>query len=243
MRKRRVYLVVIGVVLAVVAVIWVFRPEREPEYGGKKLSEWVQLYNGLSAFPNPDAESAVQHVGSNALPYLLQWMHYEQANWKREFFKTTNSLIRYMTHSWRLREAKREARALGAIRALTILGPEAVPSITVLTRLLNNANYPFKVTVVAGVLADLGEIGLPPLLSVLTNAHAPAAGRKLVSAGIGERVRHNGNFVRALQHMLNNPDRSAREAATNLLLEFNPSALPEDNNVSPRASAPPGAHP
>src|SRR5439155_24118875 len=42
-RKRWIYLIgAVGVAAGVLAVV--FAPEREPEYGGKKLSEWVDHY-------------------------------------------------------------------------------------------------------------------------------------------------------------------------------------------------------
>ena len=43
MRKRGVYLILLGVLLFGLVVV-VCRREREPEYGGKRLSEWVQRY-------------------------------------------------------------------------------------------------------------------------------------------------------------------------------------------------------
>src|SRR5947209_20051829 len=47
LRKRRVYLILAVVVLAGVLVA-VFRREREPEDGGKRLSEWVEVYSADS---------------------------------------------------------------------------------------------------------------------------------------------------------------------------------------------------
>ncbi len=41
MQKRRLYLLLIGIGVAGVLVA-VFSREREPEYGGKRLSEWVE---------------------------------------------------------------------------------------------------------------------------------------------------------------------------------------------------------
>ena len=76
MRKIRVYVVLIaGVVLVVggLLVCGVFR-EGEPEYGGKRLSEWVQVL-GARAVNGGDthlADEAIRHIGTNALPYLLK---------------------------------------------------------------------------------------------------------------------------------------------------------------------------
>src|SRR5229473_8685860 len=62
MRKRRVYLIlgVVGVVLAGVLVA-VFSREREPEYGGKRLSEWVEDY-GKVTLREGDASEWLERV-------------------------------------------------------------------------------------------------------------------------------------------------------------------------------------
>jgi len=44
MRKRGVYLVVV-VLVVLGALTWAFTRNREPEYGGKRLSEWVESYS------------------------------------------------------------------------------------------------------------------------------------------------------------------------------------------------------
>ncbi|HEY9072979.1 MAG TPA: hypothetical protein VIN67_02500, partial [Desulfobaccales bacterium] len=52
--------------------------EQEPSYNGRLLSEWLgdmrlgQLYSG----PSP-TQTAVQAMGTNAIPTLLKWMSYE----------------------------------------------------------------------------------------------------------------------------------------------------------------------
>jgi len=77
MRMRRVYLgllllAVAGVVGLIVA--GAFR-EREPEYQGKKLSEWVILHDDGSRAQSPqsqEAGSAIRRIGTRALPYLLR---------------------------------------------------------------------------------------------------------------------------------------------------------------------------
>jgi hypothetical protein len=74
MQKRRVYLILVVVVLAGVLVA-VFRRDREPEYGGKRLSEWVDGY--AMQIRNAGSNEAIRHIGTNAVPYLLKWIRYE----------------------------------------------------------------------------------------------------------------------------------------------------------------------
>ena len=81
--------VLAGIVAAVVvAVVW--PREREPEYKGKRLSEWLTLWEpnyvpggGLGdKNRRVEAQMAVRHIGTNALPWLLRWVRYEQPAWK-----------------------------------------------------------------------------------------------------------------------------------------------------------------
>ena len=71
MRKRRIYVIVIAVGMLLVALAVVLLPSREPSYGGKMLSEWVESYEQPALLPrggdfarhNTDADVAIQHIG------------------------------------------------------------------------------------------------------------------------------------------------------------------------------------
>jgi hypothetical protein len=72
--RRRFILILLGLVLGGVLVL-VVCPEPEPEYGGKKLSEWVMRctvhhYDQIHILrTNEEAGAAITHIGTNALPY------------------------------------------------------------------------------------------------------------------------------------------------------------------------------
>ena len=100
MRRRSIYLMAVVLVVAGVLVEVLGSREREPEYGGKKLSEWVQAYppeSWIWVRPAPttrdgiarlftetkDPMRTIRHIGTNALPYLVKWMDYEASPWKR----------------------------------------------------------------------------------------------------------------------------------------------------------------
>src|SRR5437868_4235035 len=65
---------------------------------------------------------------------------------------------------------KEYALAYGSVSAMISLGPQAVDAIPLLTTLLNNpkASSPARQRAVV-TLAGLGNAGLPPLLSAVTN--------------------------------------------------------------------------
>jgi len=84
-------LIILGsVVAAVLAVIIIaFWPEKkEPEYRGKKLSEWLPTYDGPEVVWRrgdpwtPAGREALRQIGTNAIPCLIRWIRYERPVWK-----------------------------------------------------------------------------------------------------------------------------------------------------------------
>jgi hypothetical protein len=97
--RRKRLLIAIGAVVVVAFVGVAVWPEpKEPEYQGKKLSEWVR-YHGRYPFAygvmTPQGEPpevfcardsgrdrAVRQFGTNCLPLFLRWVRYEKPTWK-----------------------------------------------------------------------------------------------------------------------------------------------------------------
>src|SRR5258708_141920 len=109
MRKRRVYLsVLVVVVVALLVAVFSREREREPAYGGDRLSQWVKEYAVTS--PNqPDyslrmrkeeAANAISHIGTNALPHLLKWIRYESPLWKRKLCDRLNRTLAKVHLHW-----------------------------------------------------------------------------------------------------------------------------------------------
>ncbi len=87
MHKRRVYLIlgVVGLVLVGVLAA-VFSREREPEYGGKRLSEWVERLPWTPEDKPSEAEDAIRSIGTNGIPYFLAWIAYEPPLWRQWWY-------------------------------------------------------------------------------------------------------------------------------------------------------------
>src|SRR5262245_367846 len=73
-KRRRVVIVVAAVVVAAVMAAVLWPKEREPEYQGKKLSEWINV-------GSREGPEAVQAIGTNALPCLVRWISYHEPRW------------------------------------------------------------------------------------------------------------------------------------------------------------------
>lgn len=78
MKRRRILLILIGSVAAVTLAIFIWPRDREPEYDGVSLSQWLQRYKDNK----PQATEAIQHIGTNAFPFLLHWIQYEKPSWR-----------------------------------------------------------------------------------------------------------------------------------------------------------------
>src|SRR5262249_20059643 len=141
-------LVAIGVV-----AFWPGEPEvKEPEYRGKKLTEWMRPYEQdyqwhgriwISEEDQVVVDDAVRHMGTNALPWMLKWIAYEPTAWKAEFWRILSKLPVNLTarllpkhNYWEL-----DGFRIDAAIAFKILGPEAAPAVPALSRMVKDARY------------------------------------------------------------------------------------------------------
>ncbi len=97
MRKRGLIRLLIGILVLIGAIVVLSRREREPEYGGKRLSEWV---DELPESRDGAAEKAVRNIGTNGLPFLVKWMLYETPVWKSKVYDFVNPPLRRINRSW-----------------------------------------------------------------------------------------------------------------------------------------------
>jgi hypothetical protein len=74
-KRRQMFLVLTAAVLVIVLFASLSR-SRGRSYGGRTLSQWVERIDGLNASlaAQAEAEDAIRHIGTNAVPYLLKWM-------------------------------------------------------------------------------------------------------------------------------------------------------------------------
>lgn len=135
--------------LAAVIAVFGFNREREPSYQGKKLSEWLQLYQKTSheidtngyIWPvkntkTLEAERAVRAIGSNGIPTLLNWIQIHPPTWKDrlnrlQYPDVINPFVRRLLHS----------SAKYPEAGFQILGPDAKSAIPTLNEFLQETNF------------------------------------------------------------------------------------------------------
>jgi HEAT repeat protein len=162
-RKKVWILLGCGIAAALILTLWL---NREPRCNDRPLSEWVMLLPRTDW--REDAERAIRHFGSNAVPCLLKWIPYHQPAWRRHLESFSHRLPkRYEIRVARFAMGNRQDLETGAFIALYKLGPDARAAIPALSNLLRTE--PRYGEAAAALLANFGDEGLPALLATVTN--------------------------------------------------------------------------
>lgn len=171
-------------VLVAIGVVAFWPGEREPEYNGKKLSEWLEVCRQYP-MPGPErvpAEEAVRNIGTNALPWLIRWMNYDMPGWKQTFFQSKYSRLvpKFAMYYFIKPIVKSRHAQVGFVVLDTTAGP-AAPA---LARIMDN--WPKGSGMQALVsLRSLGADAVPPLYAFATNRAKPLQARREAMSSIG----------------------------------------------------------
>jgi len=68
-------------------------------------------------------DDAIQHIGTNALTFLLQWIRYQPSSWRYNLYNSANDALDLLNRNWEI-EDREETRAAGAIKAFGALRPQ-----------------------------------------------------------------------------------------------------------------------
>jgi hypothetical protein len=167
-------LVCAGVIVIVTIVVW--PREREPEYQGKTLTEWVGEYEVgcLIGYGDTNAASeAVNRIGTNGLPWLVKWIAQESGDWKRNFSRTarirvTGRVTAYTQMAiFRSLEAA-DIKAETAVSGFEILREAASPATPELVSLMRYRSRTVSQRAIRALLA-MGQNGVAPVLATITN--------------------------------------------------------------------------
>ena len=178
MNRRRLGLLLLACVLMVTAGILLWPREREPEYQGVSLTGWLTSYdsgvvkgNRRSFQKNEEAASAVRYIGTNSIPFLLQWMSAEPAPWRRQWRNTFQKLPHPVDRLGRLSDSvyglKWQLRNRLALDGFEILGPDAASAIPDLIRIMRGARSERLWFAAVHALGSIGKDGLAPLIAAL----------------------------------------------------------------------------
>ena len=154
---------------------WFFWAEvREPSFKQRSLSDWLVSYQQANRyFPRShESDEAIRHIGTEAVPYLLKWLQYEDSVWLSRCKATLNKAplglrgaatnVSGWISDW---QVLRDKRYGGAVWGFGILGADARPAVPSLAALAVDRR-PRIASRAVRVLQDLGTNAAPavPLL-------------------------------------------------------------------------------
>jgi hypothetical protein len=158
-RRRRVFILIAGFILVVIGLVAFWPGGREPQYQGKKLSEWIDIagsnlsgpdlailgesgnFNTISNVLALEAVRAVRSIGSNALPCLVSWIAYERPAWREKALRVYEILPARLqsnkVENWIFGTG--ETRRTLAILGFVILQRDAGPAVPGLVRIVEDS--------------------------------------------------------------------------------------------------------
>jgi hypothetical protein len=161
--KRRALLVLGACALGAFLGIAFWPGEKEPEYKGMKLSEWLAIQRQNPA----ETAEAVRAMGTNALPLLVDLIECNVSSWERPLLGFYGRHRGCVGSGWfRRRYEKRVERVELAAFGFFILGRDASSALTNLERIARNPTNGPSAFWAANSMAYLGECAVIPLDSL-----------------------------------------------------------------------------
>jgi hypothetical protein len=217
--------------LLAICVVTFWPHDNEPKYNGKTLTQWLEISRSRR-YDNrwPQAEDAVRHIGTNALPWLTKWISYETPKWQNQTAQW--KVWRFLPRQLHSLVYDRDFQVMCAMEGFRILAPTSPQGSAELARLMDG--WPSRSATRALVTVfDLGPSGLPIFFNMATNRTAPPPLRCAALQGIefvfsGQKT-NTANFstntiplIPGLVRCLEEPDPTIRAAAANTLRTIAP---------------------
>ena len=165
-RRKRVAFILLAVTGSVI-VYAMLHQEDEPEYKGRRLSEWLVWKSQVDFYK---AETAVRAIGTNAVPYLLKWINYEIPAWRISLDKKVPAFVnRGPIRGWI--QGRASWLAFYAPDGFQFLGTNAVSAIPGLEALMNDSTKPQSSERAIRALRYIGEPAIPVLKAALADTN------------------------------------------------------------------------
>ena len=167
-RCQRAVLIIIGVVAVALLLTQLLRP-REPVYQGKRLSQWMDDFDGDEETLDR-AMASVKAIGTNAVPFLVAAIRAKEPVWESKLVWLKWKLMGITGH-WEARPGntptfKHQMHATMAFQALGSSAEAAIPELTGMLQTEDTAGA------AALALAGIGSNAVPSLAAALTSTNA-----------------------------------------------------------------------
>jgi HEAT repeat protein len=213
--------------------------EREPEYNGRTLSQWVEIYevsfNPMPAEEDPPKDSAARreaveaahHLRDKILPRALRLLRAEKPQWKNkvEHVMEMNLDVRRWCPLWVWGPFYGD-RGEDSVVYFEMLGPDAGSAVPELARIMRQADSSRVRERAMFALACVGKEGLPPLMEVLGDPQNPDRRRaayallNMKRAAADQQAAVASPAVPLLIKSLKDPDRNVSTAGATVLGEL-----------------------
>jgi hypothetical protein len=225
MKKPWVILLALGLLLGLAAAFWLGRSQREPEYKGKRLSEWVRTAPSPYGWDRGETERAIRHMGTNALPWLLDWLNDEPPPpWKIKVLKIVQKFPKRLGGGFAQQALQPNyVRFNFASTGFWVLGRDARGAIPGLVRLAKNPKCRNGGRNAVDILTHLGDEAIPELIAIL-RAPVTAVRRPVIDyfhlLGTGGLGTNANAAAEAMVFCLNDSDHHIRSDAALALATF-----------------------
>ena len=178
-KRHRILLVLAACAVAALVLYQVVQSEPEPQYNGKKSSQWAEIYEmslnptTVDAEPPPDsaerreAVEAVRRMKDKVLPRAVRMITYQKPAWMsrvENFMEMRLNVRRWCPlFIWGPFYGDRGEDNMVYFQ---MLGPEASPALPELVRIMNHAKAVRSRERAMSALVCIGEDGLRPLMDV-----------------------------------------------------------------------------
>jgi hypothetical protein len=201
--RKRAWLIILGAIAALALGLWMTWPAPGPSYDGLSLSKWLQIELWARDEAQAEAQAAIRHIGTNAIPILLDWIRYEPNPIcaKLESYATLlpdtlrdSSALRWLLDDRRL---SRSALASTGFQALGEIAASAVPE---LADIAANTNGSLASEQAIQALPFLGPRAIPPLLRMAKEKRHPR--RDDIIQALKNVLEDNYEQKEALQYLI-----------------------------------------
>lgn len=167
--RRQWKWIVTALVLLAIGLVYF---TREPRYGGAPLSRWIETAH----IKGEKGWVAVNHIGTNGIPYLLKWMEYKPLSW--------NVRLKQWKQKWPwLPVFKENDRGGAATRAFIALGTNGAPAIPRLIEFAQSTNGLLSARG-TDALFFIGVPAIPALARIAADSNAPTSARGYATRGL-----------------------------------------------------------
>jgi len=185
-RRRRVVIILAVCVSLGISVVAFWPEDKEPEYNGRKLTEWL-IFRGTAKSEDQVrvAEDAVRHIGTNGLPCLIKWMSYQPPAWKQKMLHW--QIFNVVPAPFGYRFFRQEIQSLWVLDGFMILAPTTSEVIPELTRVVDRwPNSCWERALVT--MGRLGTNGFVALYEIATNQTRVAEVRCEAMGELGSEI-------------------------------------------------------